>query len=63
MTQWAFLSVYRYFCLILAVCGITKKKQLLERTILKIPKFWQISGGCYQQNPPTKVDDSVTKNL
>jgi hypothetical protein len=39
--------------------GRQRKTDFLETTILNIPNFLQITGGCYRENAPLKVDDSI----
>jgi hypothetical protein len=40
--------------------GQQKKNGNLERIILNIPNCLLISGGCQQDNPSLKMDDSIT---
>jgi hypothetical protein len=43
--------------------GQQRKNGFLERTILNIPNYFQITGGCYWENLPLNVEDSIIDNF
>jgi hypothetical protein len=53
-----FWSIIRYFWFWHSV-GQQRKNSFLERTTLNISNSLQITGECYWENPPVKVDDSI----